>query len=629
MRIRAGASAIAAVIGFAAVASAQDIDAGRKSFESRCARCHGADGNGGEMGPAIRERLPARDDKDLRQFIHTGVPARGMPPTEMPSAEMDALVKFLRSIERRPESKPIVRTTVRTTDGKTLDGQLMGEGFDDMQVLGDDKRLHLLRRAGERYREVTSQNDWPTYNGDPRGNRYTTMTQITRDNVSRLSPKWVFTIPGGGSSQATPSVVGGVMYVAHPNECFALDAGTGRQIWRYQRPRSKAPTAAHANRGVSIAGDRLFMVSDDAHLLALNRFTGELLWDTTLDDWRKNYASSSAPLVAGNLVVAGVTGGEHGANGFLAAHDQQTGKEVWRFWTVPRRGEPGSETWQGKDIDHGGAPTWFTGSYDPELDIVYWPVGNPAKEYNGDDRKGDNLYSGSILALQRADGKLKWHYQFTPHDLWDWDATQTSVLVDANWEGKPRKLMLHANRNGFFYVFDRTDGKLLLAKPFIKRLTWASGIGADGRPIKLPEPGPLAGRHQGVPVAGRRDELVFAVVQSFDRSLLRAVQREVQHLHEGRPGRMGERQDLSGRFTAHSRRSRSRSGCCARLTSRPAPSSGRCRSLAPPIHGAARSRPPPASSSSATTAAAWSRSTRCPASRCGASRRIRTGGPRR
>ena len=493
MCIRAGASAIAAAMAFAAVASAQDVDAGRKSFESRCARCHGADGNGGEMGPAIRERLPARDDKDLRQLINTGVPARGMPPTEMPSAEMDALVKFLRNIERRPESKPIVRTAVRMTDGKTLDGQLMGEGFDDMQVLGDDKRLHLFRRAGERYREVTSQNDWPTYNGDPRGNRYTTMAQITRDNVARLSPKWAFTIPGGGSSQATPSVVGGIMYVANPNECFALDAGTGRQIWRFQRPRSKAPTAAHANRGVSIAGDRLFMVSDDAHLLALNRFTGELLWDTTLDDWRKNYASSSAPLVAGNLVVAGVSGGEHGANGFLAAHDQQTGKEVWRFWTVPRRGEPGFETWQGNDIEHGGAPTWFTGSYDPNLDLVYWPVGNPSKEYNGDDRKGDNLYSGSILALQRADGKLKWHYQFTPHDLWDWDATQTSVLVDTAWEGKPRKLMLHANRNGFFYVFDRTDGKLLLAKPFIKQLTWASGIGADGRPIKLPNQDPSPG----------------------------------------------------------------------------------------------------------------------------------------
>ena len=471
---------------------AQAPDPGRKAFESRCARCHGADGRGGEMGPAIVERLTTRDDEQLRELIRSGVPARGMPPTDAPAGEVNDLVKFLRTIERRPESKPVVRMSARLTGGKALEGALLAEGFNDVQLLGDDKRVHLLRRSGERFREVTSSVDWPTYNGDPRGNRYTAMTQIDKSNVSRLAPKWLFTIPGGGSSQATPIVVAGIMYVSNPNECFALDAGTGRQIWRYQRPRSKG-TVGHANRGVAIAGDRLFMVTDDAHLLALNRFTGEVLWDTTMDDWRKNYSATSAPLaVAGDMVIAGVTGGEHGANGFLAAHDQRTGKEVWRFWTVPKPGEPGSETWGGKDIEHGGAPTWFTGSYDPELDVVYWPTGNPAKEYDGTDRKGDNLYAGSILALNRADGKLKWYYQFTPHDLWDWDATQTSVLVDASWQGTPRKLMLHANRNGFFYVFDRVDGTLLLAKPFIKRITWASGIGADGRPVKLPnqEPSP-------------------------------------------------------------------------------------------------------------------------------------------
>ena len=275
------------------------------------------------------------------------------------------------------------------------------------------------------------------------------------------------------------------MYVTAPNECIALDAGTGRLIWQFKRPRTTGITAGSANRGVGVAGDRVFFETDNAHILALNRFTGDVLWETVLEDWKKNYAASSAPLPAGNLVISGVTGGEHGANGFVAAHDQETGKEVWRFWTVPKSGEPGSETWQGKDIEHGGAPTWFTGSYDPELDIVYWPTGNPTKEYNGDHRKGDNLYSDSILALDRKTGKLKWHYQFTPHDLWDWDATETSVLVDADWQGQPRKLMLHANRNGFFYVFDRQNGKLLLAKQFIKTLTWASGIGTDGRPIKI------------------------------------------------------------------------------------------------------------------------------------------------
>jgi alcohol dehydrogenase (cytochrome c) len=225
----------------------------------------------------------------------------------------------------------------------------------------------------------------------------------------------------------------------------------------------------------------------------LNRFSGELVWDTPIADWHQNYFATSAPLPAGNLVITGVGGGEHGANGLVAAFDQETGKEVWRFSSVPKRGEPGSETWQGKDIDHGGAPTWFTGSYDPELDLVYWPTGNPSKEYNGDHRKGDNLYSDCILALDRKTGKLKWHYQFTPHDLWDWDSTETSVLIDANWQGQPRKLMLHADRNGFFYVFDRTDGKLLLAKQFLKNVTWASGIGADGRPIKLPNQEPAEG----------------------------------------------------------------------------------------------------------------------------------------
>ena len=467
----------------------QTVDPGRTVFESRCARCHGADGNGGERGPAIAVRLTARDDQQLIGVIRDGLPARGMPPSIVADSEMADLVKFLRTIQRRADARPVVRMTVRTAAGTSLDGQVLGEGFDDLQLLTDDKRVHLLRRAGDRFRDVTSAVDWPTYNGDPRGNRYTTLTQISKANVARLAPAWLFTIPGASHSQVTPVVAGGMMYVANVNECFALDAGTGRQIWHYKRPRTPA-MINDVKRGAAVAGDRVFMETDDAHVIALNRFTGELLWDTTLDDWRKNYSATSAPLPAGNLIISGVTGGEHGANGFVAAHDQETGKEVWRFSTVPKSGEPGSETWQGKDIDHGGAPTWFTGSFDPALDIVYWPTGNPSKEYNGDHRKGDNLYSDSILALDRKTGRLEWYYQFTPHDLWDWDATQTSVLVDADWQGQPRKLMLHASRNGFFYVFDRRDGALLLAKPFVKNLTWASGIGPDGRPVKLPNQDP-------------------------------------------------------------------------------------------------------------------------------------------
>jgi alcohol dehydrogenase (cytochrome c) len=444
------------------------------------------------MGPPITLRLTTRDDEQLVKFIHEGLPARGMPPTVIPDSELADLVKFLRTIQRRADATPAARMKVQTTTGATLEGQVLGEGFEDLQLRTDDKRVHLLRRAGDRFREVTSDTNWPTYNGDPGGNRYTTATQIDKTNITRVAPKWVFTIAGAGQLQGTPVVVDGIMYVTAPNECLALDAGSGRRIWQFKRPRTPGVTGGNANRGVGVAGDRVFLQTDHAHTIALNRFTGELLWDAELDDWRKNYAASSAPLPAGNLVISGVAGGEHGANGFVAAHDQETGKEVWRFWTVPKPGEPGSETWGGKDIEHGGAPTWFTGSYDPDLDIVYWPTGNPAKEYNGEDRKGDNLYASSILALDRKTGKLKWYYQFTPHDLWDWDATQTSVLVDADWQGQPRKLMLHAARNGFFYVFDRTDGTLLLARQFIKHLTWASGIGRDGRPIKLPNQEPTA-----------------------------------------------------------------------------------------------------------------------------------------
>ena len=473
-----------------AAASAQALDPGRKTFEQRCALCHGADGDGGEMGPPIAVRLSTIDDRDLAKLIHDGRPARGMPPSVMPEAEMTALRKFLRTLQR--EAPPTVRRAVQTTDGRTLEGQVLGEGFDDLQLLTDDKRAHLLRRAGDRFREVTSEAEWPTYNGDPGGNRHTTLTQIDKTTVTRLAPRWLFTIPDAGLLQVTPVVAGGIMYVTAPNRCFALDAGTGRPIWRYKRPPTKGVAGGNANRGAAVAGHRVFMVTDHAHVIALDRFTGELLWDTEMADWRQNYAASSAPLPAGDLVVSGVSGGEHGANGFVAAYDQATGREAWRFWTVPRPGEPGSETWQGKDIEHGGAPTWFTGSYDPALDLVYWPTGNPSKEYDGGDRKGDNLYASSILALERRTGKLVWYYQFTPHDLWDWDATQTSVLVDTEWRGRPRKLMLHASRNGFFYVFDRRDGALLLARPFVRNLTWASGIGADGRPVKLPNQEPTA-----------------------------------------------------------------------------------------------------------------------------------------
>jgi alcohol dehydrogenase (cytochrome c) len=473
----------------AASLGAQTLESGRQVFESRCSKCHGGDGQGGEMGPAILTRLMARDDGQLATFLHAGLPARGMPPQIMSDPELAALIRYLRTIQREPDAAAAPRTFTRV-DGRTFSAVVVAEGFDDLQVRTPDGRVHLLRRAGDRVREVTSQSQWPTYNGDPRGNRFTDATEIRPATLPRLAPVWTFTVPTSSRLQMTPVVVDGIMYVTAPNECYALDAGTGRQIWHFERPRTPGLTQGSANRGVGVAGDRVFMATDNAHVIALDRFSGSLIWETTMADWHQNYAASSAPLPAGDAVISGVSGGEHGANGFVIALDQQTGRERWRFWTVPRPGTPGSDTWAGKDVAHGGAPTWFTGSYDPQLDLVYWPVGNPSKEYNGDDRQGDNLYANCILALERQTGALRWYYQFTPHDLWDWDATQTSVLVDAEWQGRSRRLMLHASRNGFFYVFDRETGALLLAKPFVKNLTWASGIGADGRPIALPNQQP-------------------------------------------------------------------------------------------------------------------------------------------
>jgi alcohol dehydrogenase (cytochrome c) len=479
---------------FAWLSLAQDADPGRVLFEKTCARCHGSDGNGGELGPAIGRRLAQRNDPQLATLIREGLPAQGMPPNQVTDAEMIPLTRFLRTLQRRP-GRPVVRLKIQTTDGQTLDGQVLNRGFDDLQLRTDDQHVHLLRRAGDRYREVTSETNWPGYNGDPGGNRYTTLSEITKANVARLGPKWVFSLPNTGRLQVTPIVAGGIMYVSSANECYALDAGSGRQIWHYQRPRTRGlagDASGGTNRGVALSGDRVFLETDDAHLIALNRSSGELVWDTEIADWHLNYFATSAPLAVGSLVVAGVGGGEHGARGFLAAFDQSTGKEVWRFWTIPKPGEPGSQTWEGKGIAHGGGPTWFTGTYDAELDTVFWPTGNPSAEYNGDDRVGDNLYSDCILALDAKTGKLKWYYQSTPHDLWDWDATETPIVVNAAWEGQPRKLLLQANRNGFFYVFDRTDGKLLLAKAFVKNLTWASGVGPDGRPVKLPNQEPTA-----------------------------------------------------------------------------------------------------------------------------------------
>jgi alcohol dehydrogenase (cytochrome c) len=464
--------------------------AGQQVFATRCASCHGTTATGGEFAPSIVDRVPLRTDEELLRLLHDGLPSSGMPAfPDIVDTERANLISFLRTL-KSSQSGTMARASVTLLDKKLLQGVALNRSANDMQLLGDDHSLYLLRKtASSEYRVVTSQVDWPSYNGQTTGGRYSQLTQITNANVSRLQAKWIFTLRNTREVQATPVVADGVMYVTYANECYALDAGSGRQIWHYQRPRTKGVggvAATGANRGAAVAGDKVFMVTDNAHLIALNRTTGALVWETEMVDWHDNYNATGAPLAVGKMVVSGIAGGDEGARGFVAAYDQTSGQELWRFWTVPKRGEPGAETWQGTGIDHPSGATWMTGTYDKDLDTLYWPVGNPGPDLIGDDRPGDNLYTDSIIALDAKTGKLKWYFQFTPHDVHDFDAMAPPSLIDATWEGKPRKLMVQANRNGFFYVLDRTNGKFLLGRPFTTRLTWATGLTPEGRPVVAP-----------------------------------------------------------------------------------------------------------------------------------------------
>jgi len=327
--------------------------------------------------------------------------------------------------------------------------------------------------------------NWLTYSGRYSGWRYSTLNQINTSNASHLLMQWAFQVGDLGQFETTPIVVDGVLYGTGQNDrAFALDARTGRAIWRYQRtlPEKLQPCCGMVNRGFAILKDRLFMATLDAHVIALDTTTGNLVWDVTSADHHKAYTFTVAPLAVKNEVIIGTSGGEYGVRGFIDAYDATTGARLWRFDTVPGPGQRGHETWAGDSWKTGGAPAWITGTYDPDLNLIYWPTGNPSPSNYGGERGGDNLYSNCMLALDADTGKLRWYFQFTPHDLYDYDATQIPILLDTDWEGRPRKLLIQANRNGFLYVLDRTDGKFLFAKPFGK-VTWARGIDRDGKPI--------------------------------------------------------------------------------------------------------------------------------------------------
>ena len=496
---------------------AGDAAAGEGFFfgKGQCASCHTAMGRGKSSGPDLTSIGRQVTVADLeRKLSNPG--AQVSDGYALVTVRLASSGTTVRGFARK---ETLHGLQLQTTDGRLL---LLGDG--EYQMVSRDKgsAMPALNAAPEEHRNLVAflsrlsglkpgplagdgdaidaaaieqilhpkPGDWPTYNGLVGANRHSLLDQVNKGNVSRLSLQWMYTLPYFGL-ETTPVVSDGVMYVSGPNQVCALDARSGQEIWRYSRPRSTSPNIASdaakgANRGVALLGDRVFFTTDDAHMVALDRLTGALRWDVYMPEEPQHYGGTAAPLVAGDLVIGGVAGADDGIRGFLAAYHASTGQLAWRHWTVPRKGEPGWDTWRGGAVEFGGGSTWLTGSYDPETKVLYWAVGNPYPDTDGSERLGDNLFTNCILALDLQTGKQLWYFQFTPHDLHDWDAVQPMLLVDAPWQGRERKLILHADRNGFFYVLDRTNGELLLAKAFAQKISWASGIDAKGRPIELP-----------------------------------------------------------------------------------------------------------------------------------------------
>jgi PQQ-dependent dehydrogenase (methanol/ethanol family) len=510
-----------------------DRQAGKAFFfgKGQCSSCHMVYASGEPVGPDLSNIARELTVEELRQaLLRPG--ARTAPGYEMARVRLGdgrTLRGFVRSR---------TRFDLQLQD---LNGGFHSVPLDRVSSIDEEKQSHMppLQASGEELQNLLAYlsgltgvkpgaptssrpaaaggvdfarilnprpEDWITYNGNVSGNRYSPLKQVNTTNVSKLALRWTYSIPLWQQFlpdtpyyhenmryfglETVPIVADGIMYVTGPNQVHALDARSGHLIWQYSRPRTPgivSDASLGTNRGVAILGDAVFMTTDNAHLIALHRVTGRLLWEVVMPGEAMRYGSTVAPLIVKDMVLAGVSGGDWGIRGFLAAYKASNGERVWRRWTIPAQGEPGFDTWKGSAVKEGGGGTWLTGAYDQETDTVYWATGNPYPNSDDSQRGGDNLFTNCVLALHPATGEVKWYYQFTPHDTHDWDANTPLVVVNAKYRGQDRKLLLHADRNGFFYVFDRADGKLLLARPFVKKMTWASGIDHSGRPVVTQE----------------------------------------------------------------------------------------------------------------------------------------------
>ncbi len=498
-----------------AAGSSGDMAAGRQYFwsEGKCGSCHMVRGMGSSIGPdlsdvgtrmsaqAFHAALTAPDLNITPGYELATVVTHGRTMTgylrnrtnyDIHLQEKDSGVFYLLplkdiselSLSGHAAMQPLVVPAKKMEDLTAYLGSLTGVEPGHMPQKNDvvtpganiiEFQQILHPRPGE----------WPSYNGNYSANRYSNLREVDRTNVSKLVLQWIAPMPQLGL-EATPIVVGDMMYFSGQNRVSAMDAKTGRTIWSWSRPPSTGlvgDASVGTNRGAAVFRDKVYITTDNAHLLAIHRVTGKLVWEQIMPEEKLKYGSTVAPMILNDTVLGGVSGGDWGIRGFIVCYDAETGKQLWRHWTVPGPGEAGIETW-GKDWPKlGGGSTWLHGSFDPETDTLFWPTGNPWPDSDDRTRPGDNLYTNSILAMDPHTGSVKWYFQFTPHDTADRDAVEPAVLVDTNFQGKPRKLLLHADRNGFFYVFDRTDGKLLLAKPFLKQINWATGIDAKGRPV--------------------------------------------------------------------------------------------------------------------------------------------------
>jgi alcohol dehydrogenase (cytochrome c) len=446
------------VLQFSSVASAEDRRLGAGIFHERCSGCHGSDGSGGSVGPSLTRSAYNHGDSDLAvyQVVKDGVAGTAMPRAGLALSDALRVVAYVKTLQAHlPEDQQPSRPAIHV----------------------DSERLQA---AGE------NTDEWLTYSGSYNGWRHTSLAEITPANVARLRVQWIkqFDI-GQQNIEATPLVVDGVIFVAaDAGHVLALNAKTGEVIWQYVRPiQADLPLAfGSVNRGLAVSGSTIFFGTSDGYLVALNAADGKVIWEVPVASPSSGYSISAAPLAVDHLVIVGISGGEFGIRGFLAAYDVMSGKQQWKFYSVPGPGDTGHETWENDAWQTGGGGTWVTGSYDPSTDLLYWGVGNPSPDFQGDVRPGDNLFTNSVIALHASTGKLAWYFQFSPHDEHDWDAAQTPILADIVVKGVDRKVICWANRNGFYYVLDRITGEFLTGVPFVG-IDWATGLTSAGRPI--------------------------------------------------------------------------------------------------------------------------------------------------